>query len=373
MSRGQDEFDERLRRALHDAADRVQPADDGLDKIRRSLRRPRPVLLAGMMAACGTAARRAWGGLHTFMAWLPTVFAATPQSQRGAPPGMPRRRRAGTALVALLAAAVAVAGVFALTAVLRQSAPGTAAGSHSLPGGGPAGPNAPLVNGHGGQLAPGSAAGAAPAHRPPGWPAAGPAPCPAPTPAPGPSATPAVSPPARPRALARPRAPARPPARAHPQARARPPARPRPPARARPPAPARAQRSRARRVPPLRPNVTPPPPAGSPADQAIFVKKTLTNLWPPRVAAQIRPGKRSRHGHDGGLKPSQGRRHHRARQRHLAEGANRPRGLGRANSRLAGGCITPRMHSGDPDFLILESNLKDRTQTRSASCSAMTC
>src|SRR5215470_13975290 len=59
MSRGRDDFEERLRRALHDAADRVEPADGGLDRIRRSVPRPRPVLLAAMMAACAAAARRA--------------------------------------------------------------------------------------------------------------------------------------------------------------------------------------------------------------------------------------------------------------------------------------------------------------------------
>src|SRR5262245_8571030 len=114
MSRGQDDFDEHVRRALHEAADRVQPTDGDVHRIRRSWTRPRPVLLAAIMAAWATAAQWASSGLHTLMAWLRTVFGATPEGQRGPPRGS-RRPRAGTALAALLAAAVAVAGVLALT------------------------------------------------------------------------------------------------------------------------------------------------------------------------------------------------------------------------------------------------------------------
>src|SRR5262252_5956507 len=130
MNHGQDDFDEHLRRALHEAADGVQPTDGGLDRIRRSLTRPRPVLLAGMMAAYAAAAQWASSGLHRLMAWLQTVFGATPEGQQGAP-GMPRwrRPRAGTTLAALLAAAVVVVGVVALTPALRQSLPGIAVGS----------------------------------------------------------------------------------------------------------------------------------------------------------------------------------------------------------------------------------------------------
>src|SRR5215467_8206554 len=107
MSHEPDDFDEHLRRALHEAADGVQPADGGLDRIRRSLTRPRPVLLAGLMTAWATAAQWASSGLHALMAWLQTVFGATAEGPQGAP-GMPRwrRPRAGAALAALLAAAV---------------------------------------------------------------------------------------------------------------------------------------------------------------------------------------------------------------------------------------------------------------------------
>ena len=333
MNRGQDDFDEHLRRALHEAADRVQPTDGGLDRIRRSLARPRPVLVAAIMAAWATAAQWASSGLHTLMAWPRTVFGAPPESQQGAPTGS-RRPRAGTALAALLAAAVAVAGVFVLTPALRQSLPGMAVGSRSVPGGRAAGPNAPKVNGQGGQLTPGSAAGTGP-HRPPGWASAG-APCPATTPAPSPSATPAISPgqaactspPTSPGQSASPRLSPSPSPSESPS-----PSPPVPSVPIAPPSPSVPIAAPA-------PSVTAPPPAGSPAYQGIFVKKTPTNLWRPRVKAHIRPGTRRRHGHNGGLKPWQGRRHHQAWKRHLAEGTRRPRGLGPAISRLAG----PRVH-----------------------------
>ena len=338
MSRDRDDFEERLRRALHDAADRVEPAAGGLDRIRRSLTGPRPVLLAGMMIACATAARRAAAGLHAVMAWLPTVFAAPSDSQPGAPPGMPRRRvRAGTAVVAVLAAAVTVAGVFALTPVLRQSLPGTVLGSHSLHGGGAAGPNSPKVNGHGGRLPPGSAAGTGPGHPPPGGSSAGPAPCPATTPAAAPSASPGQT-----ACTSQPTSPSP----SHSPSPSGTPS----PSQSPTPSPSVSPSPSASSSPsptaPSAPGAAPSPsvaplhPAGSSAGQGIFAQKTLTKWRPPRGMAHIRPGKRSRHGHNGGSKPWQGRRHHHARQPHPAGGTNRPRGLGRAISRLAG----PRVH-----------------------------
>jgi hypothetical protein len=343
MSRGQDEFDERLRRALHDAADRVQPTDGGLDKIRRSLTRPRPVLLAGMMAACATAARRASGGLHTLMAWLPTVFAASASQRRPPPGGSRRRAEAGTALVTLLAAAVAVAGAFALTPALRRSLPGMAVGSHSLQGGGSAGGNAPRVNGNGGQLSPGSAAGAGPARHPPTRSAAEPVPCPATTSAPGPSASPAVSPgqtactraPASPSPSASPSL--SPSGSPSPSESPTPPTSPSPSASPSPsesPSPSPTTPTVPNDAP--SPSVTVPSPTGSPAYQGIFARQTLTNSGTQRGAAHIRPGRRSRHGHDGGLTRWQGRRHRQARHGNLGAGKNRPRGLGRDISRLAG-------------------------------------
>lgn len=346
MNRGPDDFDEHLRRVLHEAADRVQPTDDGLDKIRHSLTRPRPVLLAGIMAAWATAAHWASSGLHTLVAFLRTVFGATPESQHAGPTGTPRWRRpwAGTALAALLAATVAVAGVFALTPALRQSLPGIVVGSRAVPGGAPAGRNAPKVKGHGGQLTPGSAAGTGP-HRPPGWASAG-APCPAATPAPSPSATPAVSPsqaactspPTSPGQSAGPSPSPSPSPSESPSQSASPSPSPSPsPSESPSPSGSPSPSPPAPSVPIAAPSpsATTPPPEGSPAYRGIFVKKTLTNSWPPRVKAQIRPVKRSRHGHDRGLKPWQGRRHHQAWKRHPAKGTNRPHGLGPGISRLA--------------------------------------
>src|SRR5260370_42647578 len=42
--------EETLRRALHAAADRIEPAPDGLERIRARLSKPRPLAVAWLMA-----------------------------------------------------------------------------------------------------------------------------------------------------------------------------------------------------------------------------------------------------------------------------------------------------------------------------------
>ncbi len=60
------EHEELLRRALRAAADSVEPADDGLERIRARLRPPRPALSAWMMSGTEPAALR----LKPTLTWL---------------------------------------------------------------------------------------------------------------------------------------------------------------------------------------------------------------------------------------------------------------------------------------------------------------
>lgn len=50
MSQHYDEYEEFIRRALHAAADSVEPSEDGLERIRRRLGAPHSVPVAWVMA-----------------------------------------------------------------------------------------------------------------------------------------------------------------------------------------------------------------------------------------------------------------------------------------------------------------------------------
>src|SRR4249920_3585790 len=136
MSQRQDDFEELLRRALHSAADSVEPSEDGLERIRARLTSPHPLPVAWVMAAYPEAARRALGGLHSVAAWLQTVFGTG--HERFAQPGAPHQRR--LARVRLAAALVAVAVVMALSVsavnpLLRQAVSLASGLIHSADGG----------------------------------------------------------------------------------------------------------------------------------------------------------------------------------------------------------------------------------------------
>jgi hypothetical protein len=62
MSRHDGDFDEFLRHLLREEADAVEPADDGLERIRARLTRPRPAPVAWVMAVFSGTGQRAAGG-----------------------------------------------------------------------------------------------------------------------------------------------------------------------------------------------------------------------------------------------------------------------------------------------------------------------
>ena len=64
MSPADREFEELLSRALHAAVDPVEPADDGLDRIRARLATPYSAPIAWIMAVSYSAARSARGALQ---------------------------------------------------------------------------------------------------------------------------------------------------------------------------------------------------------------------------------------------------------------------------------------------------------------------
>ena len=85
------DFDEFLRRVLQEQADAVEPADDGLERIRARLTRPRPAPIAWVMAVFSGAWRRVRGAALSASAWLRTLAGGT--SARLRPPGGGRPRR----------------------------------------------------------------------------------------------------------------------------------------------------------------------------------------------------------------------------------------------------------------------------------------
>ena len=198
MSQRDRDYDEILRRALHASADSVEPAEDGLERIRARLTRPYPVPVAWMMAGYSEAARRALGGLQSVLTWLSTVPGAVRERFRAARRGPPHGRRLArlrpAAGLAIAVFAVA-AGALALTPLPRQAISHTAALIRALESGGPArGTAGPGVSGRGtgvptGGTAVTSTAPGTPNHRQPAS-----ASCAAPTPAlTGPTASPAAS------------------------------------------------------------------------------------------------------------------------------------------------------------------------------------
>ena len=81
------EHEELLRRALRGAADSVEPAEDGLERIRARLRPPRPALAAWMMSGAEPAALR----LQPVLDWFRLRMARVPEGSRRwlVPGGLP--------------------------------------------------------------------------------------------------------------------------------------------------------------------------------------------------------------------------------------------------------------------------------------------
>ena len=151
MSLHDRDYDELVRRALQVAADSVEPAADGLERIRARLTRPYPVLVAWLMAGYSEAARRTRGGLQCVSAWLRTSRSPVIEHFQAA---LPRRLR--SAAVLAIAAFVAAAGVLMLTPLPRQAITHATALLRPFESGGSSGgAGQPVVSGHGTQLSPG--------------------------------------------------------------------------------------------------------------------------------------------------------------------------------------------------------------------------
>ncbi|HXZ70960.1 MAG TPA: hypothetical protein VEH31_08845, partial [Streptosporangiaceae bacterium] len=154
MSQHHGDYEDFLRGALHAAVDSVEPAGDGLERIRGRLAPPRPLLVAWLAAMCSWVARRARGSLDSVSAWLQTV----PRSS-GRPGGAGGRDRATghqrqLARLRLVAAVAAVTVLMALsvstlTPFGRQMLSQAGAVLSSIGGGEPAGTGEPGTSGNG--------------------------------------------------------------------------------------------------------------------------------------------------------------------------------------------------------------------------------
>jgi hypothetical protein len=156
MSQQDRELEDLLRRALHSAADSVEPSQDGLERIRSRLTTPYPLPVAWMMAVYSQAARWTRGGLSSLGAWLAAVPGSARQRRRVTRPSPSRGRRPSrVVLAAALAAAFAVAiGVGALTPPLQHAIVQTGLLIRSITSGNSGSSSRPPVSGHGRKLLP---------------------------------------------------------------------------------------------------------------------------------------------------------------------------------------------------------------------------
>src|SRR5215471_2508216 len=124
-------YEELLRRALHSAVESVEPADDGLERIRAGLTTPHALPVAWVMAGYSEVARR-MQGLLSAMTWRRPAEPSGPPQQR---------RLARLRLVAAVAAVTIVMamGVSTLTPFGQQVLSEAGALLHSI-GVGPVGP-----------------------------------------------------------------------------------------------------------------------------------------------------------------------------------------------------------------------------------------
>jgi hypothetical protein len=193
MSQDDHDFDEFLRRLLREEVDAVQPAGDGLERIRARLTRPRPLPVAWVMAVSSGAWHRVLAGAESAAAWAAALpGAARVRLPRG---GRLRGWRSPAVLAACAAVAVA-AGVLALTPLPRQAMSGTAALFRSFGGvhGGAAGHGGGQAEGGGSPQPVPRTSSSAPARRAHQQPSASPSPRVAPSPAPDPAPGASVSP-----------------------------------------------------------------------------------------------------------------------------------------------------------------------------------
>src|SRR5215472_2238406 len=127
MSQPTRDYEDLLRRALHSVVDPIEPADDGLERIRARLTTPYPLPVAWVMAACAEVAGRTRGGLQSALAWLQSVpqrlmpGPSGPAGQAaegyGAPPATSRPPRLGRARLAAVVAAITLIMAMSVSAV----------------------------------------------------------------------------------------------------------------------------------------------------------------------------------------------------------------------------------------------------------------
>jgi hypothetical protein len=90
MSQHEHEFDTFLRRVLHEEANSIEPADDGLERIRARLGRPRPVPVAWVMAVFSGTGLRVQDAVRSVSGWLRTLPGATRERAAGRGTGAAR-------------------------------------------------------------------------------------------------------------------------------------------------------------------------------------------------------------------------------------------------------------------------------------------
>jgi hypothetical protein len=177
MTQHGENFDEFLRRVLHEEANAVEPADDGLERIRARLTRPRRAPVAWVMAVSSGTGYRVLGAARSASAWLQALPGAAQARLRSPRGHRPRGWRSPVVLTAAAVVAVA-AGVLALTPLPGQAVSGTAGLIRSITGGhggGAAGPGGQAEGSGGAQPAP-AAASSPPGTRAHRSPAASPSP-----------------------------------------------------------------------------------------------------------------------------------------------------------------------------------------------------
>ncbi len=236
MSTLEPDYEAILRRSLHAAAESVEPAGDGLQQIRARLRKPRPFVLAWLLAD-SELARPVFSGLESAADWYLQVLRRSGQALRpvaerfglaGAGDGRGLGRLAWVRPAAAMAMAIFVvaAGVFAALelpqAISRTGAlqlpffqtssspggsgrprvngsatplPGVVPNGSPGPGSGRAGSSASCSPSPGSKTrAPSSSPSAPPSSTPSSTPSQSPSPSTSPSPTPTPSTTPSATP-----------------------------------------------------------------------------------------------------------------------------------------------------------------------------------
>jgi hypothetical protein len=170
MSRHQRTYDETLSRALHAAADQIEPSGDGLERIRARLGPPMPAPAAWLHTSYQRVAGQLLGQLTSLGAWLESLAGQIADRYRpgarddsGGSAPMRWLRPAGAAATA---AVIVVMGVFAIRTLpqaispaqfnkpAQQNPPGSGGGPGSAAGSGSSVSSSTLPGGFGSVPAP---------------------------------------------------------------------------------------------------------------------------------------------------------------------------------------------------------------------------